>query len=234
MHMEERFLALYKEMEGLLKIKYKEQSGRSGVVMKFLHAPEGRPYRERLNTCREIRNILAHSPDIAGEAPLIPSAGVVHFMEELVNYLKKPPTILENATPFSHLVTADLEMPVHTLMQRMQKEGFSHIPVLENHRLFGIFSASIFFSFVLEGKHGFEIEKLSDVKSYLPIKRHIYETFLFIRQNAAVEEARVLFDRKRGPQHRRLAALFITENGNPDEPLLGMATPWDVMLDEER
>ena len=27
----------------------------------------------------------------------------------------------------------------------------------------------------------------------------------------------------------RLAAVFITENGKLDEPLMGMLTPWDVL-----
>ena len=62
--MEEKFLELYKEMEGLLKEKYMGEATRSGVVMKFINSLEGKRFREKLNTCREIRNILAHSPDI--------------------------------------------------------------------------------------------------------------------------------------------------------------------------
>lgn len=230
--MEEKFLELYKEMEGLLKEKYMGEAARSGVVMKFINSLEGKRFREKLNTCREIRNILAHSPDIRGEAPLIPSAGAVAFMEEVVAYLKQPPTVLENATPAARLVTANLQSEIQPLIHRMQKEGFSHIPILDEKQFYGMFSTGIFFSLALDKKECLRAQKIEDVKEYLAIERHACETFAFVDKDMTVDEARELLNRARGPHHKRLAALLITEHGRPQEPLLGLATPWDVMMDD--
>ena len=47
-------------------------------------------------------------------------------------------------------------------------------------------------------------------------------------KNATFVEADEAFD-KRDSKGRRLVAIFITENGKADEPLLSMLTPWSVV-----
>ncbi len=226
----ERFLELYRRLEEALKQRG-FRNGRSSVVMQFMNTREGSAFKEELNTCREMRNILSHSPDINGDPPLIPSQGAMEALEEAVRYLEHPPLALEFAAKGQSLITVGLETAVCGLMKTMRKTGYSHIPVLEDGRLMGVFSISTLFSHVLDWQSvNLELTTpLRDFADYLPVDRHVCESFAFAPPEATVHEAELLLENKGGPKQKRPAALFITSDGTPEGELLGMVTPWDLL-----
>ena len=226
----EYFLELYRRLEEALRQKG-FQNGRSSVVLQFMSTKEGSRFKEILNPCREMRNILSHCPDIEGEPPLTPSEGAVTSLEKVVTYLEHPPLALNSAVKKPALITSDLDTSVYKLMKTMQTTGYSHIPVLENHKLIGVFSISTIFSHILDCRTIIldESTTLRVFSDYLDPEHHVCESFAFASPDTTMYQAELLLENKGGPKHKRPAALFITTDGTPNGNLLGMLTPWDLL-----
>ena len=111
----------------------------------------------------------------------------------------------------------------------MENRGYSHIPVLtKNKGIFGVFSVGTLFSFAKNNPKGtIEGLTLRDMSAYLPPEKHTTEKFAFVSPEASLYDIKELF-RIPGPNHRRVVAVFVTEDGRQSSPLLGMITPWDV------
>lgn len=222
------FLNLYKMIEDTLEARYAREGRRySSVVMEFIHSPEGEKWKEKMDMCREIRNLMTHTADIGGEAVVTPAEGVVDVLREILEYVQKPPMALDYATKAAQILKVtpmDMALPV---MKAMQRRGFSHVPVMQGERMLGVFSVSSVFSDAISG--GRRIDEKTRVKDFshlLPVENHVFEQFAFIGERATLPEAQAAFDRR---DKKRMAALFVTRDGLPEGLLIGMITPWDVL-----
>ena len=227
------FIDLYKQLEDELEVKYSREKRRySSVIFEYINSEESAPVREALDLCREIRNLMTHNADIGGEPVVEPSAAVVEALREALAYVRRPPLAIDFATPSGKIRSATLSDRVLRVMADMEKNGFSHIPILDRTKFVGVFSISTVFSCVL---HDPEVKisaetTVRDLARMLPIERHV-ENFAFVSRNTTCMEARRLFERIKG-RNQRLSVLFITEHGKRDERLLGMLTPWDLMKED--
>ena len=229
------FLDLYKQLEDALESRAKGgESHRGSVVMDFLNTPEGAPYRERLNLCREIRNVMAHNADVGGEPVISPSAGIVESLRGILQAVRSPRPALSCATPAEQLLIAHFDDGAVSLMKKMEKRGFSHVPVMREGCMAGVFSVSTVFSAGLQGKKFVltETTRVGDFEELLPPDRHVCERFCFLPEDAPLPEARAAFEAKGEGKRRRVAAVFITSDGAPRGRLLGMLTPWDLLKPE--
>ncbi len=226
----DEFMDLYKRVEERLKERG-IKNGRSSIVMQFISSTEGRQFKDSLNTCREMRNILSHNLDINDEPPFVPSDSAIKSLRSVLDYLERPPLAIDHAVSGGSLVCAKLSDRVKPIMEKMVGRGFSHIPVFENGVLVGVFSISTVFSKALDMEEATvdNNTKISDFSAYLPIDNHVCESFIFAPRDTTIIEAEKLLENVSGPLHKRPAVLFITQNGSPDERILGMLTPWDVL-----
>lgn len=230
LHKTDEFLDLYKTVEEKLKDRG-FKNGRSSIIMQYISTPEGRQFKEVLNTCREMRNILAHNPDIDNEPPFIPTDTTVAALRQVISYLSAPPLALSRAITGDNLICAKLTDRAKPVMDKMVRLGFSHIPVMESGLLYGVFSISTIFSCALKNLC-IAIDDNTQIKDfayYLRVENHVSEDFIFAPRTITVFEAEKLLENKSGPSSRRPAAIFITHNGSPDERILGMLTPWDLL-----
>ena len=87
------FLELYKEVEEALQVRYMKHPNEriSNAIVRFMNSPEGKRFKEELNLCREVRNLLSHHARFEGEEAVIPSEKLVAFLRKLLNYLQNPP-----------------------------------------------------------------------------------------------------------------------------------------------
>lgn len=238
------FLDLYKDLEELLEVRYSNGTKYTGsAVMRYYNADEGKKWREELNICREMRNMLSHHAQIGGKPVFEPSDEVVEILRCIINDVKHPPVAMSIATSAEKLFTCGYDDPVEDVVHRMKADGYSHVPVVENGRLVGVFSVSTVFSLI--DKYGIEgisksIGKLDGAvknttierfREFLPIDRHITESFGFVADSSPYSSLQRRFSLK-GQRERRLVALFVTENGREDEKLLGMITPWDMIKEK--
>ena len=225
----DRFLDLYCRLEELLEHKYGyESSSTNNVIIQFIQSRQGSRYRDQLNICREIRNVLSHHSNIGGEPVVEPAGGLVAVLEEVIAELETPPTVMDYATKAENIVMTTPSRPVLELMRVMDKEGFSHIPIWYYGEMIGVFSRSTVFSYSLaHPDESLDAEtKVEHFAEYYPIKCHM-ERFLFTTPEMTLWEAREAF--RQVYKHKRLAVIFVTDSGTEKGTLLGMLTPWDVM-----
>jgi predicted transcriptional regulator len=228
------FLDLYKQLEDELEIKYSHSKRRySSVIFEYINSEESTPIREKLDLCREIRNLMTHNADVGGVPVVEPSAPVVEALREALVYIRRPPLALDFATPSGKICSAGLSDGVLRVMADMEKRGLSHIPILERGKFIGVFSVSTVFSCVLHDPDVKITEKTTvrDLARLLPPENHI-DNFAFVDRKITSLEARKMFEKIKS-RNRRLSVLFITEHGRQEEALLGMLTPWDLMKEEQ-
>lgn len=230
MNRAEIFLECYRQLEEELVRKYQYEEKSGSPVMRFLSDKESRLYREKLNYCREIRNFLSHHSEWNGEPLIEPSEELTEFLRAVTDYLRQPPLALSFATQFENILKASPKNKAVTVMKKMQKLGFSHVPVLDSGKLIGIFSIGTFFSFALKNDLAAMNDEMliESFSEFLNPDRHENERFLFLPPTATLFEVKNEFE-KRSQRSKRLAVIFITDNGSIGGRIMGMLTPWDVV-----
>jgi len=227
------FIDLYKQLEDELEAKYSgEKRKHSSVIFEYINSYESAPVREDLDLCREIRNLLTHNANIGGVPVVEPSEPVLESLRRTLAYVRRPPLALEFATPGNRIMSAGLSDHVLDVMRNMEKNGYSHIPILDRKRFVGVFSVSTVFSCVLKtpSVRFTEDTTIRELSKMLPVESHV-ENYAFVDRHTTSMEARRMFERIKG-RNKRLSVIFITEHGRWDEGLLGMLTPWDVMKED--
>ena len=111
----------------------------------------------------------------------------------------------------------------------MERQGFSHVPVIENGGCTGVFSTGTVFSYALiNGMDSLRDDMLiRDFGELLYPERHSTERFSFVSKDATISDVRELFERAN--TRKRLAAVFITDNGSQGGRILGMMTAADLI-----
>ena len=227
----EAFLRTYRVLEELLESKYaRSNRTTSSVVMEFLRDEDSLPFRDQLNLCREVRNLLTHNAEMDGTPVVEPSEGVLKALERVVEAVRQPLLALSFATPASEMMTAHYGVLAVKLMRQMQERGFSHVPVIEQGRFRGVFSVSTVFSYLADHPDApvGSDTRIKLFKPYLPVDKHMSERFLFMDPQADYPDVKRAFERD-VKNRKRVAAIFITSDGGPDGEPLGLITPWDVL-----
>lgn len=229
----EEFIDLYKQLEDALEEKFSGKKRRfSSVIYEYINSYESAQVRDELNLCREIRNLLTHNANFGGMPIVEPSEPVMEALKGVIEYVRRPPLALEFATVGSRILCAKPTDKILKLMETMDRNGFSHIPVLDGEKFLGVFSVSTIFSAVLRSP-AFSIgadTTIASLAQHLPVDRHV-ENFAFVARDTSSVQAKRMFEKIRG-KNKRLSVIFITETGTRDEPLLGMLSPWDLMKEE--
>ena len=103
----ERFLVMYRRLEGLLEKRYADHAMTTGSVVKeYLKDPDSEPLRSEIDLCREIRNILSHNTDSDGGAVVEPSEGILVRMGEIIDHVRKPQLAVNFGTPAERIMFA--------------------------------------------------------------------------------------------------------------------------------
>lgn len=225
-----KFIALCKELESSVKARYGGTSHGESAYVFLSKKAEFKPYTKELDLIREVRNLIQHKDvEVKGKEAIYVDEVLMDALREIIALVKHPETVGDICT--KELETATLSTPVKDVMNRMLDTSFSHIPVLDDGgKLLGIFSENTIFTRV--AKEGVEAlteqDCVGDFEAYLDIRDHVRDSFEFIAETVATEDAVGKF-KQRDQQGRRLAMLVVTKHGNPSEPVLGVLTPYDVL-----
>ena len=231
----EQFLREYRRLEGLLEKRYVGRKlSSSSVVMEYLHDPDSAPCRTDLDMCREIRNLLAHNNDTDGQPVIEPSPGVIRLLGDIVDYVQRPRLAVDYGTPGDRILFAHPHDSALDVMRHMMRMGYSHVPVRDKTGLLGVFSAASLMSYI--GGEGFEglhdSLRIGDLKRALSIDDERSDKYLIFNEGATLNAVRAAFERRQ-ERNRRLAVVFITEDGQQHSRVLAMLTPWDVLKDAQ-
>ena len=222
------FLSMYRVLEGILDRKYAGLGRKvSSVVMEYLQDAESEPVRAQLNVCREIRNLLTHNSDGQGKPLVEPSQEVLDNLYNIISYVQKPQPALMFATKADRIMRASPNDRVMDVMRRMEKHGYSHVPVMDDDKIVGVFSKSALFSRIVRGG---KIEENTRIREFGDLVRLDDVRYLILDPDATYLDVRGKFE-KYTDRNRRVAVVFITATGDEGGELMGMLTPWDVMGD---
>ncbi len=224
----ELFLDTYRRLETAAESLVGNNS-RSSSVMRLAHLPEFSRYREELDYCRQVRNLLTHEAKIGGAYGVIPSEPLLDVLNKVLRQIEDPPTVGEYMTPVSRLLAANLQQKILPLMTAMDEQGISYLPVLEQGKILGIFSHRTLFHYLSEGGVLDETVTLQQIEGYLSVEKQ--RGFRFVSPDLPLEQGRDLF-RRVYAKHQRVKLLLVTKDGRPDRPLMGIVSPYDILKEE--
>lgn len=225
----ELFIEKYKTLEKAAVARFGfEEDGRA--VYNLERLPAFRTDRTLIAYCRDVRNLLQHNPKIDGEDAVQPSDRLIKFLDSLIERIEKPEHCMKYALQMKNLFYRGESDLIYPPMEIMQKRHFSHVPIIKDGRVLGVFSKDVIFKLLLDGKTTEELKTLtfSDIADYILLHKGRSESYLFIKEDTLIEEAEVMCEESYR-NRERIGMLFITKNGNKNEKLLGAITPWTIL-----
>ncbi|MFA5006565.1 MAG: CBS domain-containing protein [Candidatus Izemoplasmatales bacterium] len=224
----EFFERLYNELEDLLRIRYRLEPNASAVY--FHENRVGGQTAKNLRAIRELRNYIVHDKRTDTITTCIVSDEAIRFLERAIEGLKRPRRAIDVCVLKERILFAWITSPVKPLLAAMLERNISHVPVLDDSgRILGVFSGTTLFAQAA----GTEVlavgpkTTMRDFERYLPLAAHV-ENYLFVDRTTPLEELIELFGAtpKGG---RKTKMIFVTEHGVPEERILGLITPWDIL-----
>lgn len=229
----EIFLQKYRVLEGLLEKRYDGCKMHSfSVVMEFLRDANSESVRVDLDLIRELRNLLTHNAGSNGHPIAEPSDEMLCRLDEIIEFVRKPRLAADYGTPLGSILCAHMNDRLLHVMRNMRKSGYSHVPIMENGRICGVLSIKSVFDYIAENGAGTIDDgfRICDLGDRIRLNRNTGDRYLFLPKNTNVEAVRSAFERYT-EKNCRLSAVFISENSLPDEELICILTPWDVLSD---
>jgi CBS domain-containing protein len=229
----EELLDLYNEVDHFLRKECKtDKHADHGYLIQDLAQsnPAVARNQQLMRAVAQIRNSLVHNPIPSVAQPLLqPHSGLIENYRKLRDALMNPLKALSIAIPSQQLYTTTLDANLGKVMKKMDENIFTHVPVIENDRMIGVFSENTLLSYLAESGEAIITKdmKISDLKEFLPLKAHHGESFVFIARNKPLSEIYGTFN-DAIQVRRRIGMMFVTQNGKPDEKLLGIITAWDL------
>jgi len=226
-----KFLALYNKLDSFMKERLGRDDGFSHTRMINEIARRDilfRRHESELKSLARLRNAIVHNryPDQA-DTIAEPHEYVVSRYEQIIDQLFNPPKALSIAITRKEIYTTTLDANAIQVMRTMNNNRYTHVPVLEDDKMIGVFSENTVFSYIAENRIIEDQARIGDFIDFIPMGKHKGEHFIFIDRDTLVCDIEQMF-RCELEGHRRLAVVYITENGREGEELLGMITPWDI------
>lgn len=224
------FLELYRRLEAAAA-SFLRVEARSGIIPRLIRHPKMEPYRDGLDCCREVRNLLTHEVKIGGEPPLRPGVGMNDFLREVIDALENPPRVRDRMTPRARLFTVSPETPLREALREMERRSLSRVPCLVQGRVVGMLSVEAVFRVFLDRVAIGEDTTVEALLSYLALDVTPSVSYRFIAPETYLETAESLFSRAYG-RNCKIRALLVTEQASPKGSLLGILSPYDVLEKE--
>lgn len=221
----EQFLERYREIEEwvlnnlhVMEMKDLEQK------------PQYKGIRSNLAFCRLLRNLLSHYDWSKGGSDMVIVTDQAVRQVNNLYYALNPVTLMRVAIRAGQIFAPAPSDSVMAAVKVMQRNDYSYIPIVDNHRIVGVFSTKTLMRMVAENNTiAFsESLKFSEITDYTRLREDFNAHYGFINPNTSLEDVSLKFQRSK-TRRVRLDMLFITDNGRPDGILQGMVTPVDIL-----
>lgn len=221
------FIDLYNRLESAICELYPVPENTGPVAWLARNERGFRSMRNELEYCRDIRNFLQHNERVKDDYAVIPSEGMLESLRETLSKVVNMPRAIGLCT--GEIYSAGMTDRIRPAMKEMADKAFTHVPILENGRVRGVFSENTLLSYmntdeIVEITEEDTFEKVRDL---LPLDRHDSETFAFVSRDMVATSIAELFQDAL-KRHERLGMVFVTAHGKPSEKLLGILTSWDM------
>lgn len=224
----ELFLDKYRELEAVASARY-DLSNWNSAVSFLERRPEYQSIKTELAYCREVRNLLTHNPKIHDRYAVEPSDEMVKLLEQTVERVKNPKKAKHIWVPRERVFCRRMEDLVRPAMMEMNARVFTHIPIVKDGVVAGVFSENTLLSCLLDdGIVSVDGNtRFADIAEYLPLDRHRAESFRFVGPDTLASEIEDIFQ-EATERSDRIGLIFVTASGRNTEKLLGIISPWDI------
>ena len=234
-----KFLDIYNELDDYMRKYLKEYKNKvqtkhahsaliSNMIMKNKIF---RRFEKDLKSFADLRNTIVHNPDSQFADPIAePHEYIVKEYENLRNSVMNPPNALDTiAIHANNIYITKMDANALEVMSEMNKHIFTHVPVIENDKLVGVFSENTIFSYIVHNQEGIIPGEtlINEFIDFIPLNNHGSECFEFVPRNTLVIEIEEIFQNGL-KDNKRISVIFITQNGKKDEKPLGLITAWDL------
>lgn len=230
----DQFIHIYNELDSFMRKELK--AGDEADHSYMIHEMAKRDnrtfeiYGYELRLFARLRNAIIHNPYQKNAHPIAePHKNILEKYEYIKNLVIHQPKALSIAVPGPKIFTATLDSSLHQIMKTMLDKAYTHVPVIENGMMIGVFSENTLFSYLSERKDIIITSDaiIRDLKEFISLEKHLNEYFEFISRDAPLLEVADIF-RKGLKDLKRIAVVYITEHGKQLEKPLGMITVWDL------
>ena len=234
-----KLINLFKELEEVIRIKcnsvgiktdnvpidsqIKELSKKNSVV---------RRYQDELLIIKQVRNINTHQRNDKYGYVVCPNPDMNIKLKSIIDEINNPPTIYNSnmCIKKQYMYCKTINDTVESTIKDMVDKTYTHVPILENGIIKGVFSESSLLD-IVNKESGIIIDKntkFADILEYLKLENHSTEEFIFISRNKNIYDVEDIF-KDYFTRKKRVGCVYITESGKTDESILGMLTAWDVL-----
>lgn len=192
--------------------------------------PQYKSIRSNLAFCRMLRNLLSHYDWSKADNDMIIVTDQAVRQVNKIYYTINPLTLMRLAVRAGEIFAPSPADSVLSAVKIMQRNDYSYIPIVENHRIVGVFSTKTIMRLVAENNSVNFNDQLTfkDIADITNIVDEPNAHYGFIHSNTTVEDVSELFQRSK-KRRVRLDVLFITDNGQSNGLLQGMVTPVDLL-----
>ncbi|MBR7033567.1 MAG: CBS domain-containing protein [Clostridia bacterium] len=225
----ELFLKKYKELEAAIRAEYPgaRDDERSPVLI-LSRSPEFRSSRPMLDLCRDLRNLLTHNTTVDGRYGVYPDDALLSFLDRMIGAVKSPAAARDICVPRERILCVGLDGLVMPVLRKMRELFYSHVPIVENGIVTGVFSENSVLTCLVDGIAPFgEDVTFRDIEKYLAFDVSRAESYRFVSGYERVSSIIDTFE-SATEKKDRVGMIFVTKNGMRDGELEGIITAWDV------
>lgn len=224
----DEFIGAYNKIDKVLQQRYGYTESDSFTYMINDVASKDAIVRANLRLLQSyanLRNAIVHNQD-KDYVIADPHDEVVEKIQSIAELVSHPPRVFP---VFQRKVLAyEASRSIFDAIKEMTENEFSQMPITEDGEFIGLLNANTITRWfgATENKlieaDGSTIITDTQIRNVLDYQE-TNENYEFIGRNTHMHAARDYFDK-----NRNLEALFITQDGNKNQSLLGIITVWDL------
>jgi len=224
----ETFLKIYNKVDKILTTDNSTKYELYSEKVRNSTKPIIRQFREQLYDYGDLRNAIVHRPKDGNNYIAEPLDKVVKDFERILAVLENPPKVLPK---FQFKVEgAKQSDKLDTVLKIMNENSFSQMPIFDDSgKVVEVINTNTISRWVGRniGSEGILKENPS-ISELFEQDIEYKANYKFISRNCDIYEAYSHFTEQMEKLNRNLDVLFITENGESSEKLLGLITVADI------
>lgn len=238
----DRLMQLFKEFEKVIRQKCRELkivTNNASIESLINKLSEKNNYfrrnKDEIDIIRKVRNINSHNGGETYKYVVCPSPEINDRLEKIINDIKNPPMIYDSPICIKRkdMCCKTINDSIYETIKIMSKKRYTHIPILENEKIIGVFSENTLLD-VVKCDTGIVLDedtKFTSIEQFLKIEKHSMEEFIFVSRRKNIYDIEEIF-KNYFSENKRIGCIYVTENGKDTENILGMLTAWDVLGNE--
>lgn len=235
----DKLITLFKELEEVIR----KECNSTGIKTEYMNLDSQirelskknsivRKYQNELMIIKQVRNINTHQRNDKYGYVVCPNPDMNLKLKNIIEEITNPPTIYNSnmCIKKSNIYCKNLNDYIEPTIKDMVEKIYTHIPILENDVLVGVFSENTLLD-IVKNQDGVVITdntKFIEFADFLKIENHSTEEFLFISKDENIYDVEDRF-KDYFNKNKRIGCIYITEHGNKEEKILGMLTAWDIL-----